>query len=91
MTKITVLGASGFIGSHLVRELDARGLDHEAPPREEDLGGRDLATVIDCAGITADFRERPLDVAESHVCLVERVLRTSRCESFTYLSSAGIY
>ena len=91
MTKITVLGATGYIGSHLVRRLDALGLDYEAPRREEDLRGRDLGAVIDCAGVTAGFRERPLDVAESHVCLVERVLRGSHCESLTYLSSAGLY
>ena len=91
MTKFTVLGATGFIGSHLVRRLDALGLDYEAPRREEDLRGRDLGAVVDCAGVTAGFRERPLDVAESQVCLVERILRGSRCESFTYLSSASLY
>lgn len=89
--KITVLGARGFIGSNVVRRLDALGLEHEAPRREDDLRGRDLGAVIDCAGVTAGFRERPLDVAESHVCLVERTLRECRSESFTYLSSAGVY
>ncbi len=91
MTKITVLGATGFIGSHLVRRLDALGLDYEAPRREDDLTGRDLGAVVDCAGVTARFRERPLDVVESHVCLIERLLRGSRSESLTYLSSAGLY
>ncbi len=91
MTTITVLGATGFIGSHLVRRLDALGLAYEAPGRGEDLRGRDLGAVVDCAGVTAGFRERPLDVAESHVCLIERLLRGSRAESLTYLSSAGLY
>jgi len=91
VTKITVLGATGFVGSHLVRRLDALGFDYSAPGREEDLTGRDLGAVVDCAGVTGGFRERPLDVADSHVGLVERVLRASNCESFTYLSSAGLY
>ncbi len=91
MTKITVLGATGFIGSHLVRRLDALGFEYGAPRRGEDIRGRDLGAVVDCAGVTAGFRERPLDVAESHVCLIERLLRGSHCESLTYLSSAGLY
>lgn len=91
MTKITVLGATGFIGSHLVRRLDALGLNYDAPRRDEDLRGRNLGVVVDCAGVTAGYRGRPLDVAESHVCLVERLFRGSRAESFTYLSSAGLY
>jgi nucleoside-diphosphate-sugar epimerase len=91
MGKITVLGGSGFIGSHLVQRLEALGFDYDAPGRDEDLRGRDLGTVIDCAGVTFDFRERPLDATDAHVCLVERLLRESRCQSLTYLSSARVY
>lgn len=91
MTKITVLGGTGFIGSHLARRLGSLGIDHDAPGRDEELGRRDLGAVVDCAGVTTGFRERPLEVAESHVCLVERLLRESRFESFTYVSSAGLY
>jgi nucleoside-diphosphate-sugar epimerase len=87
---ITVLGAGGFIGSHLVRRLGALGLDHRAPRREEDLRGRDLGVVVDCAGVT-DFRERPLDAVEGHVCRLERLLRESRFESLTYLSTLAVY
>ncbi|MBA2429479.1 MAG: hypothetical protein H0V55_07135 [Thermoleophilaceae bacterium] len=44
MNTITVLGADGFIGSHLVRRIEALGLDHRAPRRDEDLRGRDLGS-----------------------------------------------
>ncbi len=90
MSKITVLGSTGFIGSHLLRRLETLGLDHEAPGRDDDLRGRDLGLVIDCAGVT-DFRERPLDTAHTHVCRLEPILRESRCESLTYLSTIGVY
>jgi len=45
---------------------------------------------VDCAGVT-DFRERPLDAVEAHVCRLERLLRESRFESLTYLSTLGVY
>lgn len=47
--------------------------------------------MIYCVGVTSDFRERPFDTVEGHVCLLERVLRESRSESVTYLSSARVY
>ena len=91
MRKATVLGARGFIGSHLVRRLDSLGVEHEAPSRDEDLRGRDLGTVFDCAGLTADFRCRPLDAVDAHVCRVEHLLRNCRADSLVYLSSIRLY
>jgi len=88
---ITVLGARGFVGSHLLARLDALEREHLAPERGEDLAGRYLGAVIDCAGLTADFRERPLDTVGAHVGLVERLLRHSRLDSLTYLSSTRVY
>lgn len=88
---ITVLGPRGFIGSHLVRRLEALGREHLAPERDEVLAGHDLGAVIDCAGLTADFRERPLDTVDAHVGVVERLLRHCRLDSLTYLSSTRVY
>lgn len=87
---ITVLGASGFIGSHLVCRLQALGLDTATPGRDEDLRGRDLGTVVDCAGVT-DHRERPLDAVEAHVCRLKRLLQECRLESLVYLSTLSVY
>ncbi|HEX3579437.1 MAG TPA: CmcI family methyltransferase [Thermoanaerobaculia bacterium] len=88
---ITVLGASGFIGSHLVRYLQQHGIEHQAPARHERLAGRDLGHIIYCIGLTADFRDRPFDAVEAHVSKLVEILRTATFESILYLSSIRLY
>lgn len=88
---ITVLGSSGFIGTHLTRSLHAAGIPFQAPAREELLAGRDLGAVIDCAGITADFRVRPYDTVDAHVCRIVGLIRHCSFDSFVYLSSTRLY
>lgn len=87
----TVLGGSGFIGSHLVAALKALGETVEAPRRGEPLTGRDLGHVVDCVGLTADFRRRPFDTVEAHVGHLARVLRDADFRSLLYLSSTRVY
>ncbi|HZQ91806.1 MAG TPA: SDR family oxidoreductase [Terriglobales bacterium] len=89
--KFTVVGAGGFIGSHLVRSLKAAGHDVTALRRNDALPGGGLGHVIFAAGITADFRERPFDTLRAHVTLPADVLEKAQFESFCYLSSARIY
>jgi len=91
MSKITVLGSSGFIGSHLAEKIRAAGSDCFLPGRDEDLAGRELGHVIYCIGLTADFRTRPFDTVEAHVCRLLEVLRSCRYDSFLYLSSTRVY
>jgi nucleoside-diphosphate-sugar epimerase len=88
---ITVLGASGFVGSAVVRHLQRIGEDFDAPPRDADLTGRDLGHVLYCIGLTADFRERPYDAVEAHVCKLLEVVRNCTFESLVYLSSTRLY
>jgi len=88
---ITVLGGSGFIGSHLVRHLRQLGIDHGAPARDELLEGRALGHIIYCIGLTGDFRERPSETMEAHVGHLVDVIRTASFESLLYLSSARVY
>jgi nucleoside-diphosphate-sugar epimerase len=88
---ITVLGASGFIGGRLVGELDQLGLEYAAPDRAERLEGRALGHLVYCAGVTEDFRRRPLDTVAGHVSRLESILRTSEVRSLVYLSSTRIY
>lgn len=52
---------------------------------------RDLGHVVYSVGMTADFRSRPLDTIEAHVCLLKRVLDGATFDSLLYLSSTRIY
>lgn len=88
---ITVLGAEGFIGSHVVRRLAESGSEHFAPRRGEPLTGRDLGDIIYCIGMTADFRARPFETVDAHVCTLRDVLRDCSFESLLYLSSTRLY
>jgi len=47
--------------------------------------------VIYAIGLTADFRVRPLETVEGHVCLLQRLLQAGDFESLTYLSSTRVY
>lgn len=92
----TVLGATGFIGKRLVESLQCRGLDVYFPTSKErgwqkELLGRDLGHVFYCIGLTADFRQRPFDTVEAHVCLLRKILEHGRMKSLTYLSSTRVY
>jgi nucleoside-diphosphate-sugar epimerase len=91
MTSITVLGAAGFIGSALVKRLKEKRLDYFAPGRNEKLPNQNLGHVIYCIGLTADFRSRPFDAVEAHVCYLLEVLRTCEFQSLLYLSSTRVY
>lgn len=92
MTLCTVLGASGYIGRHLVDYLRRRGHDVWAPERGDDsVFSRELGHVFYCVGLTGNFRERPFDTVEAHVGLLSKVLRHGRFESLLYLSSTRVY
>jgi nucleoside-diphosphate-sugar epimerase len=88
---ITVLGASGFIGSQLMRRLREGSIEYLAPARDEKLTGRNLGDVIYCIGLTADFRSKPFETVEAHVCKLKEILQHCRFDSLLYLSSTRIY
>jgi len=88
---MTVLGASGFIGSRLSAELRRRGWPVSMPPRDEDLAGLDLGTVFYCIGLTGDASLRPLETIQAHVVKLAEVLRACRFDRLVYLSSTRLY
>lgn len=89
---VTVLGGGGFIGSHLVRYLQQQGRICHAPSKGDDaIFARPLGHVIYAIGLTADFRSRPFDTVEAHVCFLRRLLQDGNFESLTYLSSTRVY
>jgi nucleoside-diphosphate-sugar epimerase len=92
MTKFTVLGASGYIGSRLVADLKTRGYYVQAPQRgDAEVLNQPLGHVLYCVGLTADFRFRPFDTMDAHVGVLADVLRHSQFESLLYLSSTRVY
>jgi nucleoside-diphosphate-sugar epimerase len=80
--SFTILGAAGFIGAALVAWLQEHGRIVHAVTRASlpalFAARRPLEHVIDCVGLTGDFRVRPLDTAEAHVGLVARCLSELR-------------
>jgi nucleoside-diphosphate-sugar epimerase len=90
MAHFTIMGASGFIGSALVRHLKARGHQVTLLNRDADLPP-DPGHVIYAIGLTADFRHRPFATSRAHVCRLTDVLEKGRGESFLYLSSTRVY
>jgi nucleoside-diphosphate-sugar epimerase len=94
-SSFTILGASGFIGSALVAWLKSQDHIVHAVTRASLpallFGRRPAGHVIDCIGLTGDFRSRPLDTAEAHVGLVARCLSELRFQSFLLLSSTRVY
>jgi nucleoside-diphosphate-sugar epimerase len=90
--NFTILGASGFVGSHLVNYFSEREITYFAPDRDDPaIFDRHLGHVIYCIGLTADFRERPFDTVEAHVCKLMKILENTQFDSFLYLSSTRIY
>ena len=88
---ITVLGASGFIGSHLVERLQKYKLQHQAVGRNDPLPAGNLGRVIYCIGVTADFRSRPFETVDAHVCKLLEVVKNCEFDSLLYLSSTRLY
>ena len=94
MTKqiFTVLGAGGFIGSAVVRFLRAQGIECNTPAKgDESIFKSSLGNIIYAIGLTADFRTRPFDTVEAHVCLLRRLLQEGNFSSLVYLSSTRVY
>lgn len=90
--KFTVLGASGFIGSHLLAHLRQSGHECFTPGRGDPaVFSQALGHVVYCIGLTADFRTRPFDTVRAHVCLLADILEKSSFDSLLYLSSTRVY
>lgn len=90
--RYTVLGASGFVGSRLVRTLNNSSVHCYAPAKgESKIFKQDLGRVFYCIGLTADYVYRPFETIEAHVTFLTRVLTEARFERLVYLSSTRLY
>lgn len=92
MTHYTVIGAGGFVGSHVVARLVAAGIEPFCPVRDDPaLWDRELGRIIYCAGLTGDYRSRPFAAVEAHVALLARLIERAHFERIIYLSSTRLY
>ena len=90
--KFSVFGSKGFIGSNIVNFLKNQKIEcNMLEPNNEKIFERSLGHVIYSIGITGDFRKRPFDAVESHVCLLHKILKKCEFDSFLYLSSTRVY
>ena len=88
---ITVLGATGYIGSNVLKKLIRANEEVYAPGKGENLAQKNLGHIIYCIGMTANFRTKPFETVESHVCVLNTILKECQFESLTYLSSTRVY
>ena len=92
MRKATLIGGNGYVGRHLLARLHRDGWACWVPQRDDlKLMHRDLGHVFYCAGLTADYAERPFDTVEAHTSLLNQVLRDATYTSLVYLSSTRLY
>ena len=90
--NFTIFGGAGFIGNQLINYLRQQGHNVHAPLREDISDTRKpLGHVIYAIGLTGDFRSRPYDTVEAHVCLLAKLLKTCSFDSWLYLSSTRVY
>ncbi len=90
--RFTIFGGEGFVGGHLCAHLRAGGHVVTVPRRNEVAHSTgDAGHVIYAIGLTGDFRSRPLAAVEAHVCLLARLLKQLRYDSWLYLSSTRVY
>ena len=89
---VTVLGAAGFVGRRLTAALQAGDVDPWTPQKgDPEVLRRDLGVVFYCAGLTADYDQRPFDTVEAHAGLLNEVIRADRFERLVYCSSTRLY
>lgn len=87
----TIIGARGFIGRTLAAHLSAGGHRVNALDRWPVEHTSELGHVIDCGGLTADFRSRRQDVFHAHAGRIDTFLKHARFTSYLYLSSTRLY
>lgn len=91
MTKYTVVGSNGFIGSEFLRLLREKGHLVYTPNKGElDIFKKPLGTVIFCAG-AGDCKNQPFKVLKSNSLFLSEMLERSNFEKLFYISSTRLY
>jgi nucleoside-diphosphate-sugar epimerase len=91
VAAFTVVGGAGFVGSALVRHLEAAGHACRVLARGRPVEEGPLGHVVYCAGLTGDWIERPYDAIDAHLGALAALARSGTFESLLYLSSTRVY
>ncbi len=88
----TILGSTGFIGSSFAAHLKNAGIPFHAPDRNSwSPPAEGWGHVLYAIGLTSDFRQKPMETVEAHVCILKQILQRGGFASLTYLSSTRVY
>ncbi|MGR5333197.1 SDR family oxidoreductase [Photobacterium damselae] len=91
MSKYTVFGGRGFIGSEFVKELISQGHDVFVPEREDPrIYEENLGIVIYSAGY-GDCQKDPYNVLNANVTLLSILLEKATFDKLVYISSTRVY
>ena len=91
MSKFTVFGGRGFIGSEFVKELKVQDNEVFIPERDDtSIYDIDLGTVIYCAGY-GDCQRDPFNVLYANVILLSSLLEKGTFDKLVYISSTRVY
>ncbi|SBS61196.1 NAD-dependent epimerase/dehydratase family protein [Vibrio atlanticus] len=91
MSKFTVFGGRGFIGSEFVKELKTQSNEVFIPERgNTSIYDVDLGTVIYCAGY-GDCEKDPFNVLTANLVLLSSLLQNAKFDNLVYISSTRVY
>ncbi|MDT0627736.1 SDR family oxidoreductase [Alteromonas sp. W364] len=88
---ITVVGANGFVGKHLVFELERQNLEFQILKKDSVSKGQiELGTLVYCSG-NGDCAKTPLNVLDANTTYLSQLLKQHRISKIIYLSSTRLY
>ncbi|HGN0352969.1 TPA: NAD-dependent epimerase/dehydratase family protein [Proteus mirabilis] len=89
--KYTVIGSSGFIGSHMVSFLQSMNKECFCPDREYDYSiASDLGTIFYCAGY-GNCKSDIYNVIDANVNKLKEILTLAKFHKLIYISSTRVY
>jgi nucleoside-diphosphate-sugar epimerase len=91
LAMITLLGATGFIGSNILKKMESETIPFYAPARDEEFSGKSLGDIIYCIGLTNDAKYKPFETLEAQVNKLKYIIERCQFDSITYCSSTRIY
>lgn len=89
--RATVIGAQGFIGGYIAKDLQRRGLEVITPRRLSDWEEVDAGLLVWAAGYTSDYGRDPRATIAAHAGDLAEALQTKCMQGLVYLSSARLY